>query len=41
MATYKTKRFGWRRDHLDPRDHVLTVSKRVPSLRPAICDNPG
>jgi C1A family cysteine protease len=30
MATYKIKRYGWRRDHLDPRDQMLTVSKRVP-----------
>jgi C1A family cysteine protease len=36
MTTYKTKRYGWRRDHLDLRDHVLTVAKRV-SL-PASCD---
>ncbi|HUJ23796.1 MAG TPA: C1 family peptidase [Bryobacteraceae bacterium] len=36
MTTYKTKRYGWRRDHLDARDHVLTVAKRVPL--PAACD---
>jgi hypothetical protein len=36
MTIYKTKRYGWRRDHLDPRDHMLTVAKRV-SL-PTACD---
>ncbi|HYL38458.1 MAG TPA: C1 family peptidase [Bryobacteraceae bacterium] len=36
MTPYKTKRYGWRRDHLDPRDHILTVAKRVPL--PAACD---
>jgi hypothetical protein len=36
MTIYKTKRYGWRRDHLDPRDPMLTVAKRV-SL-PTACD---
>lgn len=36
MTTYKTKRYGWRRDHLDARDHVLTVAKRV--TLPPNCD---
>jgi len=29
MTIYKTKRYGWRRDHLYPRDHMLTFAKRV------------
>jgi C1A family cysteine protease len=36
MTIHKTKHYGWRRDHLDPRDHMLTVAKRV-SL-PSSCD---
>lgn len=36
MTIYKTKRYGWRRDHLDPRDQMLTVAKRVSV--PASCD---
>src|SRR5579863_29559 len=36
MPNYKVKRYGWRRDHLDPRDHMLTVTKRVPL--PSSCD---
>jgi C1A family cysteine protease len=30
MSTYKIARYGWRRDHLDARDHIFTVAKRVP-----------
>jgi C1A family cysteine protease len=29
MTTYKIKGYGWRRDHLDSRDHTLTVAKPV------------
>ena len=36
MTPYKIKRYGWRRDHLDQRDHIFTVARRI-SL-PASCD---